>query len=259
MADKKVSELTAITSISGDDLLLVVNDPNGTPESRKVTIENFFSAVDAAADFQENVTIRGSLFIRGDNFIVDANTNFTADVVSVGLIDNVESAFKDRMQVANTNALIDNVYTNMGQKLGATSTVTITGDVTASETAFSANAVSLSTSLNTDSGQTIANYMQVANVNSSTSDLSDRIDAVNVNLSQRLGDSSTITVTGDVLASSTAFSANAVSLATSLNAASGQTIANYMQVANTISISTLQTEVAASTDFDDFKSRIAAL
>jgi len=37
MADKKVSALAAITNLSKDDLFMVVDDPAGTPASKKVT------------------------------------------------------------------------------------------------------------------------------------------------------------------------------------------------------------------------------
>ena len=39
MADKalKISELTAITAPSGDDILVIVDDPAGTPATKKVT------------------------------------------------------------------------------------------------------------------------------------------------------------------------------------------------------------------------------
>lgn len=43
MADKKVTELTAITAASNDDLLMVVNDPSGTPTSNKITFGNALS------------------------------------------------------------------------------------------------------------------------------------------------------------------------------------------------------------------------
>lgn len=45
MADKKISELTAITSVSADDLLIVVDDPTGTAASNKITVADFFTVV----------------------------------------------------------------------------------------------------------------------------------------------------------------------------------------------------------------------
>ena len=41
MADTKLSALTEDTSPTGDDLIYIVNDPGGTPGSRRVTINNF--------------------------------------------------------------------------------------------------------------------------------------------------------------------------------------------------------------------------
>jgi hypothetical protein len=40
MVDQKTTELTAITTFSGDETFYVVEDDDGTPVSRKVTVEN---------------------------------------------------------------------------------------------------------------------------------------------------------------------------------------------------------------------------
>lgn len=40
MADTKLTGLDAITSVSTDDLLYVVDDPSGTPVSKKITVAN---------------------------------------------------------------------------------------------------------------------------------------------------------------------------------------------------------------------------
>jgi hypothetical protein len=39
---KKVSQLTEITSATADDQILIVNDPAGTPSSRKLSVKNLF-------------------------------------------------------------------------------------------------------------------------------------------------------------------------------------------------------------------------
>ena len=41
----KISELNPITSVSLDDLVPVVNDPNGAPSTNKITFENFANSV----------------------------------------------------------------------------------------------------------------------------------------------------------------------------------------------------------------------
>jgi len=99
MADKKVSELTAITNLSGDDLLLVVNDPSGTPSSNKITITNLFANV-VPATTHKGVT----------TFV--ANTSFTGTTmtVSANLVlggTNILNVINDRMQVANTTLLVN--------------------------------------------------------------------------------------------------------------------------------------------------------
>ena len=44
MADKKITALTALTEPAGEDLLLIVDDPEGTPVSRRVTLNDVFGA-----------------------------------------------------------------------------------------------------------------------------------------------------------------------------------------------------------------------
>lgn len=40
MADKKITQLDALTTVAADDVLLIVDDPSGTPTSKKVTAAN---------------------------------------------------------------------------------------------------------------------------------------------------------------------------------------------------------------------------
>lgn len=109
MADKKVTELTALARASGDDLLLVVNDPSGTPASRKLTVAGFFANVQPDAVFDGRVTISSNSFIRGTVCTVSANVNVTS-TLTVNTY-NVESELLDRMQVANTTTLINKYLT----------------------------------------------------------------------------------------------------------------------------------------------------
>lgn len=45
MADIKLTALTAATVASDDDLLYVVDDPGGTPASKKITVANFITSI----------------------------------------------------------------------------------------------------------------------------------------------------------------------------------------------------------------------
>ena len=47
MADKKVTQLTELTTTNDEDQLLIVDDPNGTPASKRINVKNFFSTVPA--------------------------------------------------------------------------------------------------------------------------------------------------------------------------------------------------------------------
>ena len=42
MADKKVTQLTALTAPANTDLLLIVDDPTGTPVSKKIELGDLF-------------------------------------------------------------------------------------------------------------------------------------------------------------------------------------------------------------------------
>lgn len=48
MADTKISNLTADTSPTTDDLIVTVNDPAGTPANKKVTVADLLAAMDNA-------------------------------------------------------------------------------------------------------------------------------------------------------------------------------------------------------------------
>jgi len=122
MADKKVTELSAITNLSGDDLLLVVNDPNGTPTSNKVTVSNLFANVVPNVVHKGTVTNTGNTTFTGTTMTVTANLivggtsildaiNDRIQVANVD-IETINLRINDRMQVANTRVLISNERAN---------------------------------------------------------------------------------------------------------------------------------------------------
>lgn len=131
MADKKVSALTAITQASGDDLLMIVNDPGGTPASRKITHANFFANVHTVSNFTSNVTIsstkltvsanttlsgalkNGSNTIIGSNGKLHANNAITNDTITEAMI-NFTPVANSYLQayIANTNSRFATVTTN---------------------------------------------------------------------------------------------------------------------------------------------------
>lgn len=56
MADKKVTELPTLTTASAEDVLYVVDDPSGTPVSKKISLSNLLSAVPANTTFTGTAT-----------------------------------------------------------------------------------------------------------------------------------------------------------------------------------------------------------
>jgi len=59
--DKKLTGLTELTSVATTDMLYVVDDPSGTPISKKSTVTNilaWWSAVIWPASATDNATVR---------------------------------------------------------------------------------------------------------------------------------------------------------------------------------------------------------
>lgn len=78
MADKKVSQLTALTSPAGEDLLLIVDDPSGTPVSKQVTLNSFFGSVAANTSLSGTLTATANVTVSGSNTSISSNVNITS-------------------------------------------------------------------------------------------------------------------------------------------------------------------------------------
>ena len=81
MADKKVTQLASLTTTAAPDLLMIVDDPNGTPVSKKITIKNLFGAVPANTVFSANVTVSGNRAQFASN--VNVTKTLTANTVKI--------------------------------------------------------------------------------------------------------------------------------------------------------------------------------
>jgi hypothetical protein len=79
MADKKISQLTELTSPVAEDLLPVVDDPNGTPINKFLRLKNLFGNAG-------NTVITGTLTVSGGNTTIGgSNTYVTSNVVTTGV------------------------------------------------------------------------------------------------------------------------------------------------------------------------------
>lgn len=92
MADKKVTQLTALTAPTKEDLLLIIDDPLGSPISKKITVDNFFGATSA-------LTVNAiSLISSSDTSLTANNFTFTAAntvTITKGVVINSSGAASD--------------------------------------------------------------------------------------------------------------------------------------------------------------------
>ena len=92
MADKKVTQLTALTAPANTDLLLVIDDPAGSPISKKITIEDLFGKTTGLSVTTINLTSTGDTTLAANNFTIDATTNIT---LTRGVVINEDGADSD--------------------------------------------------------------------------------------------------------------------------------------------------------------------
>lgn len=118
--DKKVSDLTPLVNVTSDDLLMVVNDPNGSPTSRKISLGNLFGNVNINTAFTAGLTVRGTNVFTGIN-----------DKLQVA---NATVLFNEKLSVSNAIVLAAQTVTN---SVAAAGQLTRTTD----QIIFSANVI----------------------------------------------------------------------------------------------------------------------
>jgi len=170
MADKRISGLTAMTTASKDDILLVVDDPAGTPTNKKITIEKFFSNVESTITFANitaasNSTTAGVILNGGlgvnKNLIVDGNVSVNGVFTMAGngaianLSANVTPGATVTYDLGNTTASWRDVYVQ--EVKGHTGAISVTANATLSAnlTTSGANVYINGTDLTVDANTTI--------------------------------------------------------------------------------------------------------
>ena len=78
MADRKITELTALTAPNQKDLLYAVDDPTGTPVSKKISLYDLFGSVPANTSVSGTLTVSANSTFNGANSVVSANLNITS-------------------------------------------------------------------------------------------------------------------------------------------------------------------------------------
>ena len=85
MADRKITELAALAAPTGKDLLYVVDDPSGTPVSKKVSLHDMFGSVPA------NTSITGTATVSGNTSLSGAKTTLAAGQITLTASTSVGS------------------------------------------------------------------------------------------------------------------------------------------------------------------------
>ena len=75
MADKKVTQLTSLTTPVSADLLLIIDDAGGTPVSKQITVKNLAGALPNTS--VSTLTTSANTTLAGSNTVVSSNVNIT--------------------------------------------------------------------------------------------------------------------------------------------------------------------------------------
>ncbi len=92
MADKKVTQLTALTAPANTDLLLIIDDPAGSPISKKITVEDLFGKTSAVTHTSMNFGSTGDATVFANTLTLDAATGL---VLTRGTVINEDGADSD--------------------------------------------------------------------------------------------------------------------------------------------------------------------
>jgi hypothetical protein len=113
MADKKITQLTALTAPANTDLLLIVDDPSGSPVSKKIELGDIFGET-AQTVFQTiNISASGNTVIGGDVVKITPTTSFEVQGLGDFNYDEI------RIRTAQTPASSNN--TALGWSVGTIS------------------------------------------------------------------------------------------------------------------------------------------
>ena len=84
--DKELTELDLISSISGDDLLYIVDNPETTPESYKTTVSGFLDYVEDNLDIPYATTTYSGVMEIATSSEIDAGVDSTRAIVTDQLV-----------------------------------------------------------------------------------------------------------------------------------------------------------------------------
>lgn len=75
MADKKITQLDAVTSPANTDLLLIVRDPSTTPVNKKLEIGDMFGETSQTVFQTVDIKAKNDIKLAGDTVYISSNTS----------------------------------------------------------------------------------------------------------------------------------------------------------------------------------------
>jgi hypothetical protein len=79
MADKKVTQLGALTAPANNDLLMIIDDPLGSPISKKITVEDLLGSTTQLQVTAVDVRATNDFDVRGDTVTITGDTSVSID------------------------------------------------------------------------------------------------------------------------------------------------------------------------------------
>ena len=76
MADKKVTALTSLTAPTSADLLMIIDNPSGTPVSKQITLKNLAGGMPNTA--VSTLSVSANTTLAGSNTVVSSNVTSTS-------------------------------------------------------------------------------------------------------------------------------------------------------------------------------------
>jgi hypothetical protein len=102
MADTKTTALTELASAAATDILYIVDDPGGTPLSKKITVANLHAAGDARTATLTNKTIDGD-----NNTITNLVIGAEVTGASTSLTDTADITYNADTDVSGNDWVVD--------------------------------------------------------------------------------------------------------------------------------------------------------
>jgi len=113
MADKKVTQLTALTAPTQDDLLLIIDDPAGSPVSKKITVGDLLGRTSQVSSNTINLASVGDTSFTANNFTVTSTNQVTftkgLSINSGGTQSDTKIATDNQANMFYVNATTDKI------------------------------------------------------------------------------------------------------------------------------------------------------